>query len=233
MLEEWGVSKSRLAAMAGDGAALNGTMRSLENVSGKNVAAELRRWIDRPLVTVHCAAHRLNLALSAAYKGEQLQSLDSVVHTLFKHLKQHPACQIDLQFWAEVTDQPLLTSLCMARTRWLSQLEPMRKIYRAFNAVLAHLHYSFSHHCEKESKKTVRWMFLHLCSWKTKVLLAAIVDILSLCKSCKASLEADICLDEVATSVAKLLGNCSTFLHACKCHAAVVVSSPLGAVRQG
>ncbi|CAE7767376.1 unnamed protein product, partial [Symbiodinium sp. KB8] len=83
-----------------------------------------------------------------------------------------------------------------------------RKLYRSFNAVLAHLHYAFSHHVERESKKTVRWMFLLLCSWPTKVLLAAVVDILSLCSACKNSLEGDISLDEVATSVSKLKCEC-------------------------
>ncbi|CAE7540258.1 unnamed protein product [Symbiodinium sp. CCMP2592] len=204
VLQQWGVCTKRLVAMAADGASLNGTMRSMENISGKNVAAELRKWVEHPLVTIHCAAHRLNLAVSAAYKGESLHSLESVISTLFRHVKQHPACQIDLQFWSEVTSEPLLSSLAVAKTRWLSQLAPMKKLYRSFNAVLAHLHYAFSHHCEKESKKTVRWMFLLLCSWPTKVLLAAVVDILSLCSACKNSLEGDISLDEVATSVSRL-----------------------------
>ncbi|CAE7482687.1 unnamed protein product [Symbiodinium microadriaticum] len=71
---------------------------------------------------IHCAAHRLNLAVSAAYKGETLHNLESVISTLFRRVKQHPTCQIDLQFWSEVTSEPLLTSLAIAKTRWLSQL---------------------------------------------------------------------------------------------------------------
>ena len=197
--------------MAGDGASLNGTMRSLQNVTGKNVAAELRRWVSHPVITVHCAAHRLQFAVSSSYKGELLQELEHVVSTLLRHLKSHPAGQIDLQFWSEITSEPLLTSLSMAKTRWLSQLAPMKKIYKSFNAVLAHLHYCFAHHSDKESRKAIRWQFLVLCKWKTKVLLAAIVDILSLCHAGKCSLEGDICLDEVAVSVSKFLVQCSKF----------------------
>ena len=83
VLQEWEVDTAKLVAMAGDGASLNGTMRSLQNVTGNNVAAELRRWVSHPVITVHCAAHRLQLAVSSSYRGELLQELEQVVSTLF------------------------------------------------------------------------------------------------------------------------------------------------------
>ena len=189
VLDSWGVPKTRLVAMSGDGAALNGTAISLDNLTGKNVAAMLRRWTEHPVVAIHCAAHRLQLAVAASFKGDEFQELEDVVATLHRHLRHHPSALIDICFWSQVTSEPLLSLLSTAKTRWLSMYVPMRKLLESYLTTLSHLHYQFSFHAEKEARKTVRWMFMKLASWRTKVLLSGIVDVLALCHKGKLKLE--------------------------------------------
>ena len=114
------------------------------------------------------------------------------VQVLFKHLRRHPRTCIDLQFWSEITDEPLLTSLSTSNSRWLSLLKPLQKLYAAHTTALAHLHYHFVHHADRETKKTVRWVFLLMASWKWKVVVAGVVDILEACFACKHQLEKDL-----------------------------------------
>ena len=54
-------------------------------------------------------------------------------------------------------------------------------------------------HSDREQKKTLRWAFLTLASWKAKVVMSGMVDIMEQCWETKAQLEAErLSLDQVA-----------------------------------
>ena len=118
--------------------------------------------------------------------------------SIFKHFHRHPSTRIDLEFWSDITDEPLLGSLSVGKSRWLSLLQPLRKLMGSWKSILAHLHFHFSCLADHESKKTIRWCFLTLCSWKAKIVMAGVLDILSIANGAKNKLESDLTLDEIA-----------------------------------
>ena len=144
-LREYSLDTARLLSLTGDGASVNGVRRIQTCLSGKNVSALLRRFIDHRMLSIHCAAHRLQLCAGDAFTAEYLKGLDRRIASLYKFIKKHPATRIDLAFWADVTEEPLLSSLSTGKSRWLSLLRPLQKLYASWISVLAHLHFHFKH----------------------------------------------------------------------------------------
>ena len=101
-----------------------------------------------------------------------------------------------------MTDEPLLTSLSVGKSRWLSLLKPLQKLHGSWITVLAHLHFQWEH-CtgDREQKKVIRWVFVGLCSWRAKITVSALIDILQMAFETKNVLEKDLMLDEVAEAV--------------------------------
>lgn len=92
-------------------------------------------------------------------------------------------------FWSELTGEDVLTPVSTSAARWLSWLRPLEKIHASFTALLAHLLYEFTHHANKEQKKTIQWMFLFFCSWEFRLTIAGIIDVLRICFRSKNLLE--------------------------------------------
>ena len=66
LLEEHRLDPKKIVGFTADGASVMGTMRSLSD-QGSNVAYLLSQLVGKPLLVTHCAAHRLQLAISGAY----------------------------------------------------------------------------------------------------------------------------------------------------------------------
>ena len=190
--------------MTADGHSVNGVRRLETNVLGSNVCALLRQLVQHRVLSFHCAAHRLQLAANDSFSGNYLKQLEKIVSSIFKHMHRHPASRIDLEFWSDITDEPLLTSLSVGRSRWLSLLTPLRKLHGSWKSLLAHLHFHFSHLADHESKKTIRWCFINLACWKARVVMAGVLDILTIANGAKNRLEKDLTLDEIASVLAIL-----------------------------
>lgn len=201
---EYSIDVSKLLSITADGASVNGVRRVQTNTVGKNLAAHLRTFTGHRLLAIHCAAHRLQLCAGDAWTHVYLKELEKRVHSLYKFLKKHPSTKIDLLFWQEVTEEPLLTSLSVGKSRWLSLLKPLQKLLRSWVSVLSHLHYHWTHHADRESQKTIRWIFVFLCSWKAKLVMSAICDILELAFATKNKLEQELTLDEVGDAIQTL-----------------------------
>ena len=194
---------------------MNGVARPQTDKDGRNLAAALRRWHQRPMLAIQCSAHKLQLVASDSWSDEYLKELEKVISSIFKRMSKHPASSIDNRFWSDITEEPMLSSLSQGKMRWLSLLKPMRKLLSCFATVLAHLHYHFMHHSDREQKKTLRWAFLTLASWKAKVVMSGMVDIMEQCWETKAQLEAErLSLDQVAHAVAVLKARLQSYVEA-------------------
>ena len=136
-----------------------------------------------------------------AFRGKNLKELEKMVSSIFKHLYRHPAMRIDLQFGCEITDEPLLSSLSVGKSRWLSLLAPL--LFGSWKSTLAHLHFHFSCLADHESQKTIQWCFLGLCTWKAKVVMAGVLDVLTIANACKNRLETDLTSDRRGFGVAE------------------------------
>lgn len=202
LFTEYHLDTSKLLTFTADGASVNGVRRCQTNEHGKNIVALLRRHVGHRILAVHCAAHRLQLCAGDAFTAEYLKDLEKRVSSLYKFFCKHPSTKIDMAFWADVTDEPLLTSLSVGKSRWLSLLKPLQKLHGSWITVLAHLHFQWEH-CtgDREQKKVIRWVFVGLCSWRAKITVSALIDILQMAFETKNVLEKDLMLDEVAEAV--------------------------------
>ena len=201
----WGLDPAKLCCVAADGASVNGSTRRQTDITGKNLAAALRRWHQHPMLCTHCAAHRLQLVVCDGWNHTYLTEMEKCISSLFKHLRNHPATAIDLHFWAEVTAEPALSGLSMSSARWLSLLKPLKRLFQSHTCTLAHLHYHFMHERDREAKKTLRWLFLTMATWRFKLTMAGLIDILEHCWETKLRLESDrLSLDEVSHCIAVL-----------------------------
>ena len=73
--------------------------------TGNNVASMLFKHIEyEPLIVTHCAPHRLQLAVSDAWrKDEYLKQMEKAIAVLHENIQTHKGCQIDLVFWSDVS----------------------------------------------------------------------------------------------------------------------------------
>lgn len=115
--------------------------------------------------------------------------MEKRIRSLFAHLSNSPAANIDLVFWAELTGEDVLSSLSHSGSRWLSWLRPLEKIQSSYLSLLAHLLYQFTHHANKDRKKVIQWVFLFFCDWEFRLTVAGCVDVLRICFHTKNKLE--------------------------------------------
>lgn len=107
-----------------------------------------------------------------------MKDLEKKVKALHRHLSAHPMATVDLIFWADLAQEDILRGLQTSQARWLSILKPMESIHRSYTCILGHLFYQWTHHCKKEARQTVAWVFQGLAQWETRITLAALVDVL-------------------------------------------------------
>ena len=72
---EHGLNKQDLLCFSADGASVMGTRRSQGDMRGDNLAKRLQEFAGHPLIVTHCAAHRLQLCVSACWSDEYFKDL--------------------------------------------------------------------------------------------------------------------------------------------------------------
>ena len=99
---EW---KEKLWGFTADGAAVNGVRRAMSAPGGTNLASLLQSAIGstRQLMVVHCAPHRLQLAMKDAWvQDEYLKEVEEWLRSLHSHLKNSTKATGNLCFWSHV-----------------------------------------------------------------------------------------------------------------------------------
>lgn len=201
-LENVSLQKENLVAFCADGASVMGTRKAMSDPrDGNNVVRRLEAYCGHPLLVQHCSPHRLQLAIESAFHTDDyFKEIEKRMRTLFTHLRNHKSASIDLLFWSELSGEDVLGTVSTSAARWLSWLRPLEKIQRSYISLLAHLMYEFTHHANREQKKTIQWLFKFMCTWEYRITIAGIIDVLRICFKIKNLLETARSL----TSVGKL-----------------------------
>ncbi|KAK7095474.1 hypothetical protein V1264_006873 [Littorina saxatilis] len=128
--EEW---KRKLVGFASDGAAVNFGCK-------QGVAARLKT--SRPkLVTVHCTAHRLELAFKdMTAQVEYYKKVSKLMKDLYDFYYRSPLNRSMLQRAAQAADLPFLVPTRVGGTRWVMHSDrALSNIVRAMPAIVNHL----------------------------------------------------------------------------------------------
>lgn len=144
------------------------------------------------------------MCISASFSDPFLKQLEKQARALRKNLVQHPSHTIDLVFWSDLVGEDVLPGLQAAQSRWLSLLQPVKKLLNSYLSVLCHLLYQFRFHSTHEQQKTVQWLFMGFATWEARLTLAGVADILEICWASKNALEKAASLTAVE-NIAKTL----------------------------
>ena len=128
--KEW---KAKLVGFASDGASV---MMGCKN----GVATKLKS--DRPkLVTVHCTAHRLELAFKdMTSQVEYYNKLSKLLSDLYDFYYRSPLNRSMLERAAKAADIPFLVPTRVGGTRWVAHVDKaLSNIVKAMPAILLHL----------------------------------------------------------------------------------------------
>jgi hypothetical protein len=155
--------------------------------------------IGHKFLVTHCFAHRLQLAVNAAWKCDPyFGQVEQWVNSLFKFLRGKDGQEfgvIDLVFWSDVAGEDMVGHLGTAKARWLSLLKPLQKLEKSYTSLMAHLSYQFDVKIKKgprhrEAAKTIQWIFKGMTTWTFRFTIAGTIDILRDCFKTKNVLEA-------------------------------------------
>ena len=212
-----GIDKLRLGAVGADGASVTGVMTAEQlevtpfgNLSASNVCKELAKEVGASVLCHHCCAHKVQLAAGDSWnKILYLKQLEKRIRSLHKHLKHSGKAVNALIFWSAASGGGPVSELHFARSRWISQLFPMRIISRNYVTFLSYLlgqHESLTgSEKDKETKGVISLIFSFLASWMCRVLVAGCVDLPGILSKYKNKFEpADLHPDTVSCAIVDL-----------------------------
>jgi len=107
--------------------------------NSKNVCKKLASKIKTSLLVHHCCGHKSNLIAGNSWKTiPYLREIEKRIKSLHKQLSRSGKAQNQLMFWSAVCNDAVLTELRFCRTRWLSQLGPMKMIHKNYTSFLSY-----------------------------------------------------------------------------------------------
>jgi len=124
--------KDRLIGMGSDGASVNLGVRG-------GVAALLRNDVGH-LVSIHCVAHRLELAANNAIKKHRvMRDIQDMLNNVYKHYHYSPKVLRELREIADALEEKVLKPTNLHGTRWLPHIhKALRILVKNFVIILTH-----------------------------------------------------------------------------------------------
>lgn len=101
------------------------------------VVRQLKHKFAPFLTGQHCCAHKTNLALRALSTLPLLASIEVMLRKTHAYFKHSPKRHLEFVHLAEVMETKALKLLKQVATRWVSLLEPMRRLLTQYHVVLA------------------------------------------------------------------------------------------------
>jgi hypothetical protein len=104
------------------------------------ITVQLQQKVTPFSIGVHCAAHRVNLAaktLSVLTIFQNSEKLMVRIHAFFNH---SPKRLVEFQKLAEIMETKGLRPLKNVATRWVSLLEPLRRLLGEYRTLMAKMH---------------------------------------------------------------------------------------------
>jgi hypothetical protein len=88
------------------------------------------------VIGVHDFAHRTNLAVEALSNLPVVQRLESLCKSLHSYFSASPKCHLEFTKLAEVVEIEGLKILNKVHTRWISLLEPLKRISGEYKTLI-------------------------------------------------------------------------------------------------
>jgi hypothetical protein len=133
------------------------------------VTVQLQQKVAPFSIGVHCAVHRVNLAaktLLALRVFQNAEKLMAKTHAFFNH---SPKRLMEFQKLAEIIETKGLRPLKNVATRWVSLLEPLRRLLGKYRTLIAKMHADRAVSADARVRIRPPFAFLclefNLCSW--------------------------------------------------------------------
>lgn len=110
------------------------------NMGKRNgVAAKLKDEVEH-LITIHCIAHRLELAANNAIKNHQsMKKVQDILQHIYKHYHYSPKALRELRQIGESLEEKVMKPGNLGGTRWLPHIERALQILsKNYKVLLAH-----------------------------------------------------------------------------------------------
>jgi hypothetical protein len=135
----------------------------------KGVTVQIQQKISSYAIGVHCHAHKINLAmktLSNLLEFHAIEDLMRVSHAYFSH---SPKKYNEYKAFASTINTKGLKLLKNVTTRWLSLLEPMRRLMSEFHTVLGKMYMD----CNNGKELVMFFFSLPLFQWVMSIALTS------------------------------------------------------------
>jgi hypothetical protein len=103
------------------------------------VATQLRMKHAPFLISVHCFAHRLNLAYKSLSSMGVMPGIEGLLSSTYGYFAHSPKKILEFQNLAEEMDSKGLKLLRNVQTRWISLLDPLRRVLSQYRGVMGEM----------------------------------------------------------------------------------------------
>ena len=110
---------------------------------------------------VHCVAHRCNLAYKALSTVGIFKAIENVLTVTYAYFKHSPKRFAEFRQLAELTETKGLRMLRNVETRWVSLIEPLRRLLSEYRSLI----YKMTADLEENDKAEVKFSTLTFFSF--------------------------------------------------------------------
>jgi len=105
--------------------------------SKNGVIVQMKDTIAPFMFGVHCMAHRTNLAVEPLSNLPVVSKLEALCQTMHAYFSHSPKRHLEFQKLANYMESEGLRMLRNVKTRWISLLEPLRKVMGEYKTMIA------------------------------------------------------------------------------------------------
>jgi hypothetical protein len=107
--------------------------------SRRGVTTQLQNNVAPFMLGIHCMAHRTNLAVEPLSNLPLVSKLEALCHGMYAYFSHNPKRHLKFQKLADVVETEGLRVLRNVTTRWISLLDPLRRIMGEYKTLLVKL----------------------------------------------------------------------------------------------
>ena len=96
--------------------------------SRNGVTVQMKEHVAPFMFGIHCMVHRTNLAVEPLSNLPIVGKIESLCQAMFSYFSQSPKHHLQFQKLAELVETDGLYMLRNVKTRWLSLLDPLKRI---------------------------------------------------------------------------------------------------------
>ena len=105
--------------------------------SRNNVTAQMKEHVAPFMFGIHCMAHRTNLAVQALSNLPVVAKIEALCQAMFSYFSHSPKRHLQFQRLTELVETEGRHMLRNVKTRWLSLLDPLKRVMGEYKALVA------------------------------------------------------------------------------------------------